>query len=291
MTTKPHENENEDRRPDGLWAFFILTYVLMLLTWGVMAVFQMRAAAATDTSTPPSAFGMVLFLLGGFSPTIAGAIMAWRVQGRDGLRDLWKRAIQFRLGGVWYLAILGLPLLVRGLQAVVFAVQGGTFVEPPFVAQPLSLIGLTIMMFLFGPLSEELGWRGFALDRLLERWNALVSSLILGVVWAFWHLPLFFIPGTGQQQMGDPILMFTGFAVEVLAMSVLLTWIYVNTARSIWGAILFHMLLNYTSNLVLMVAGGTMGLATHLTGTVVLVVLAVIVVVVSGANLRRGQHG
>jgi len=287
MTTKPHQN----RKSDSPWAFFILTYVLMFLTWGVMAVFQMRAAAATDTSTPPSAFGMVLFLLGGFSPTIAGAGLAWRVQGRDGLRDLWKRFVQFRLGGAWYLAIFGLPLLVRGLQAVVFALRGGTFVEPPFVAQPLSLIGLTIMMFLFGPFSEEFGWRGFALDRLLERWNALASSLILGVLWAFWHLPLFFIPGTGQQQMGNPVPMFTGFAVEVVAMSVLLTWLYVNTARSIWGAILFHMLLNYTSNLVLMVMGGTMGLATHLTGTVVLVVLAVIVATVSGANLKRGQYG
>jgi membrane protease YdiL (CAAX protease family) len=275
----------------GPWLFFALTYVLMLLTWGVMAVFQMGAASATDTGAPPSAFGMVLFLLGGFSPTIAGAIMAWRVEGRDGLRDLWRRFIQFRLGGAWYPAILGIPLLVRILQAVVFALRGGGFVEPPFVAQPLSLIGLTIMMFLFGPFSEEFGWRGFALDRLLARWNALRASLILGVLWAFWHLPLFFIPGTAQQQMGNPVAVFTGFAVEVVAMSVLFTWVYVNTARSIWGAILFHMLLNYTSNLVLMVTGGTMGLATHLTGTVGLVALAVIVAAVYGANLQRGQHG
>ena len=286
MTTKPHEN----RKSDSPWIFFILTYILMFLTRGVMAVFQMQAAVATDTSTPPSAFGMVLFLLGGFSPTIAGAIMAWRVQGRDGLRDLWKRSVQFRLGGVWYLAILGLPLLVRGLQAVVFALRGGTFVEPSFVAQPLSLIGLTIMMFLFGPFSEEFGWRGFALDRLLERWNALVSSLILGVLWAFWHLPLFFIPGTTQQQMGNPVPMFTGFALEVVAMSVLLTWIYANTARSIWGAILFHTALNYTGNLVLMVTDGTMGLAAHFTGTVGLAALAVIVAMVYGVNLKRGQH-
>lgn len=286
MTTKPHENE----KSDGLWTFLILTYALMLLTWGIMAVFQMHAVAATDTGAPPSALGMVLFLLGGFSPTIAGAIMAWRAQGRDGLRDLWKHFIQFKLGGAWYLAILGLPLLVRILQAVVFALRGGTFVEPPFVAQPLNLIGLTVMMFLFGPFSEEFGWRGFALDRLLTRWNALISSLILGLLWAFWHLPLFFIPGTGQQQMGSPIPMFTGFAVEVVAMSVLLTWLYVNTARSIWGAILFHMLLNYTSNLVLMVTGGTMGLAVHLTGTVGLVALAVIVAMVYGVNLKRGQH-
>jgi len=253
----------ENKKSDGLYAFFILTYALMLLTWGIMAVFQMRAAAATDTAAPPSAFGMVLFLLGGFSPTIAGAIMAWRVQGRDGLRDLWKRFIQFRLGGVWYLVvILGLPLLVRGLQAVVFALRGGTFVE-----------------------------RGFALDRLLTRWNALISSLMLGVLWAFWHLPLFFIPGTSQQQMGNPVAMFTGFAVEVVAMSVLFTWVYVNTARSIWGAILFHMALNYALNLVLMVAGGTIGLAAHLTGTVGLVALAVIVAAVYGTNLQRGQHG
>ena len=286
MTIKPRENS----KSDGLWAFFILTYVLTCLTWGVMAVFQMRAAAATDTDVPPSALGLVLFLLGGFTPTIAGAIMAWRVQGRDGLRDLWKRFIQFRLGGAWYLAILGLPLLVRGLQAAVFALRGGVFVEPPFVAQPLSLIGLTIMMFLFGPFSEEFGWRGFALDRLLERWSALPSSLILGVLWAFWHLPLFFIPGTGQQQMGNPMPMFTGFAVEVVAMSVLLTWLYVNTACSIWGAILFHMALNYTSNLLLMVTGGTIGLAVRLTGTAGLVALAIIVAMAYGVNLKRGQH-
>jgi len=271
------------------WLFFALTYVLMLLTWGVMVVFQMRAAAATDTDAPPSALGMVLFLLGGFTPTIVGAVMAWRVEGRDGLRDLWKRFVRFRLGGAWYLAILGLPLLVRGLQAVVFTLRGGTFVEPPFVAQPLSLIGLTIMMFLFGPVSEEFGWRGFALDRLLVRQNALRASLILGVLWAFWHLPLFFIPGTAQQQMGNPVAMFTGFAVEVVAMSVLLTWVYVNTARSIWGAILFHMALNYALNLVLMVVGGTMGLAAHLTGTVGLVTLALIVATVYGANLQRVQ--
>jgi len=273
------------------WLFFALTYVLMLLTWGVMAVFQMRAAAATDTDAPPSALGMVLFLLGGFTPTIAGAIMAWLVEGRDGLRDLWKRFVRFRLGGVWYLAILGIPLLVRILQAVVFALRGGGFVEPPFVAQPLSLIGLTIMMFLFGPFSEEFGWRGFALDWLLARWNALRASLILGVLWAFWHLPLFFIPGTAQQQMGNPVAVFTGFAVEVVAMSVLFTWVYINTARSIWGAILFHTALNYALNLVLIVAGGTMGLAVHLTGTVGLVALAVIVAAVYGANLQRGQHG
>jgi membrane protease YdiL (CAAX protease family) len=284
-------NSHERKEANGLWTFFILTYALMLLTWGVMAVFQMQAAAATDTGTPPSAFGMVLFLLGGFSPSIAGAIMAWRVQGRDGLRDLWRRFIQFRLGGVWYLAILGLPLLVRGLQAAAFALGGGTFVEPPFVAQPLSLIGLTIMMFLFGPFSEEFGWRGFALDRLLVRRNALMSSVILGVLWAFWHLPLFFIPGTSQQQIGNPVPMFTGFALEVVAMSVLLTWLYVNTARSIWGAILFHMALNYAQNLVLMVAGGSVGLAAHLTGTVGLVALALIVAAVYGANLQRGQHG
>ena len=128
------------------------------------------------------------------------------------------------------------------------------------------------------------------MDRLLERWNALVSSLILGVLWAFWHLPLFFIPGTTQQQMGNLVPMFTGFALEVLAMSVLLTWIYINTARSIWGAILFHTALNYMMNLVLMVTGGTMGSAAYSTGTIGLVTLAVIVAAVYGANLKRGQH-
>jgi hypothetical protein len=68
----------DDYLTNGLWAFFILTYALMLLTWGIMAVFQMRAAAATDTGAPPSAFGMVLFLLGGCcqSPCRRGKVVS-----------------------------------------------------------------------------------------------------------------------------------------------------------------------------------------------------------------------
>ncbi len=230
-----HGQRTNSIRSDGLWAFFGLTFLIMLLTWGIMAVFQIGAATATDTDAAPSALGMALFLLGGFSPSIAGAIMAWRLQGREGLRDLWKRFIQFNLGGAWYLAIIGLPLLWGTVQAIVFTLRGGVFVRPMFLDQPLSIVSIVIMIFTFGPLSEEFGWRGFGLDRVLARWNALVASLTLGVFWALWHLPLFFVLGTSQQMMGDPIPMFTAFAVEVLAMTVLFTWIYANTERSLWG--------------------------------------------------------
>ena len=171
MTIKPHENGQRD----GLWAFFILTYALMLLTWGVMTVLQMPGAAASGAGAPPSPAGLLLFLLGGFTPSIAGAILAWRTAGRGGLRDLWKRFIQFRLGRVWYLAILGLPLLVRGFQAAVFALRGGAFVVPPFVAQPLSLIGLTIMIFVAGPSPRSLAGaasRSTGCSRGGTRWQA-----------------------------------------------------------------------------------------------------------------------
>jgi membrane protease YdiL (CAAX protease family) len=100
----------------------------------------------------------------------------------------------------------------------------------------------------YGPIPEELGWRGYALDRLQRKWNALASSLVLGVIWAVWHLPIFFIRGTLLSEVVP--LWSTQFWVSmgpgILALAVVMTWIYNNTQRSILGAILFHFMMNFT---------------------------------------------
>ena len=82
---------------------------------------------------------------------------------------------------------------------------------------------------------EEIGWRGFALPRLLERWNAFTASLILGVVWALWHLPYFFF--------GMPY-SFLIYALYLLAVSVLMTWIFNHTQGSLLVAVIFHFWFN-----------------------------------------------
>jgi hypothetical protein len=101
---------------------------------------------------------------------------------------------------------------------------------------------MLLPLLILGPLSEELGWRGYALERLQARWNALVSSLILGVIWSLWHLPLFYIVGTSQYLYN---MSFLGFLVGTTTTLVLYTWAYNNTGGSIWSAVFLHWMYTY----------------------------------------------
>jgi membrane protease YdiL (CAAX protease family) len=108
-------------------------------------------------------------------------------------------------------------------------------------------LGSFLPFLILGPLSEEIGWRGYALGRLQTRWNALISSLIIGLVWALWHLPLFLMVGISQHELRLP---FVGFLVGFMANSVFYTWLYNNTKQSLWSAILLHWLYTYAAQVV-----------------------------------------
>jgi len=103
----------------------------------------------------------------------------------------------------------------------------------------LALIPTLITLF-FPAFMEELGWRGYALDRLQWRWSALVSSLILGILWAFWHTPLFFFKDTIMYNMGFGSLAFWTFIISTICPTIYLTWIFNNTNRSTLSGILWH---------------------------------------------------
>lgn len=119
-----------------------------------------------------------------------------------------------------------------------------------FLSQPLKILPFVALMIFFGPLPEELGWRGYALDRLQVKWSALASSLILGIAWALWHLPLFFIEGTYQNSLGLGTLPFWLFMMAMIPESILMTWIYNNNRRSTLSAVLFHSMINITGELI-----------------------------------------
>ena len=138
----------------------------------------------------------------------------------------------------WHLTILFVIGLATIGQLVIIRLLGYSFDLALFFSRIMFLLPLLIL----GPLSEELGWRGYALDRLQTRWNSLVSSLIVGSLWALWHLPLFHIPGTAQNLYD---LTFPGFFVGLLALSVLYTWVFNNTSSSIWSAVFFHWIYTY----------------------------------------------
>lgn len=262
-------------KSDGLGAFFLLTFGLMLATWGVLALSGLSVASTTNTDAPTSTLAMVLYLLGGFTPSIAGFIMAYRQNGREGLRDLGKRFIQFNLGLKWYLIIIAIPLVVQVGIGFVYWLQGGQFTPSELLSQPAALLATLIPVFLFGPLSEEFGWRGFAQDRVQARWGFLQGNVLLGLMWGFWHLPLFFVAGSGQQQAGNPLLVFPSYVVWVVSMTMLFAWVYNHTNRSIWGAMLFHFMNNFMAVLLLEVADMTPQFM-YLTNSVVWFILVVV---------------
>jgi uncharacterized protein len=116
-----------------------------------------------------------------------------------------------------------------------------------FLTDPLSLVPFAVVVLLFGPLPEELGWRGYALDGPSARHSALVASLILGCIWALWHWPQFFMEDSyiaGAFPVGSATF-WAGWVLPTIAPSVAYTWTYDHTGRSILSAIMFHFSTNF----------------------------------------------
>jgi len=186
------------------------------------------------------AWAIVLFLIGPFVPSLLAIYLTWKKDGVSGLRILGRRIIQFKLGWRWYGVTFLIVIAGTAGQLTINKLLDNTFDGSLFLAQ----LGSFFLLLILGPLSEEIGWRGYALDRLQTRWNALTSSLIIGLVWGLWHLPLFMIVGTSQHELGVP---FIGFLIKLTSSSVLYTWLYNNTKQSLWSAILLHWLYTYAA--------------------------------------------
>lgn len=233
-----------------LIAFFAWTLGLtFLVCWGPLAVLQIPGARAGGGGAGP---GILPFILGGFVPSFVGIALTAYTEGRTGLKRLWRRLLAFRFSLRWYLVILGISLAVGGAQLLMqWAVNGGLAVSPimeSLMGAPAAWIAFTIQILFLGPLSEEFGWRGYAQDRILARFAPLTGSLVLGAVWALWHVPLFFIPETSQSAAGQPVLQFLLFAVSVISQTVIMTWLYGRTGRSLGAMVLMHTAAGYAGS-------------------------------------------
>ena len=222
------------------YVFLVLTLALSwFVFWGPLALFKITAISfLSDDKGPWWAIG--LFLIGGFVPSLLAIFLTWKKEGLSGLRKLGQHIIQFKLGWQWYMFTFLIVIAGTAGQITINRLLGNTFNGTLFLTQ----LGSFLPLLILGPLSEEIGWRGYALPRLQTRWNALTSSVIVGVFWGLWHLPLFMMVGTSQHELGDP---FISFLIKITASSILYTWLYNNTKHSLWSAILLHWLYTYAS--------------------------------------------
>jgi len=167
-------------------------------------------------------------------PTLAAFIMTGATEGREGVGRFLRRFVLWRVGLGWYLfALIGIPLILV-LSVIVLPGALASFQGLATLAL-LPLLGLSVYAFLLGPLGEEPGWRGFALPRLQSLHGPLVGSLILGVLWGLWHLPLFFTPWNTLTTFNVVM-----FVLATTCLSIIYTWAFNNTRGSLLIAILIH---------------------------------------------------
>lgn len=256
-----------------LIAFFILTYAITWILWGT------QIALALDIKNP---LGSILNALAIFGPTLAGIILTFLLNGRQGLLDLFARLSPARAGLRWVCITLLIPFLII-IAALLIGIGMGS-PTPAKLAISVWLLPLLLeamrIFFVGGPLGEEIGWRGFALPRLLQSQNnAMKASLILGLIWGIWHAPIYAVAGTGQNDIlksgGAFLVLFPAFVIWVMGLAVIFTWLYKNTNGNLLIAILFHTVVN-TAAFFPSVIGSQFGMATLLNAGLTWVVAIIV---------------
>jgi membrane protease YdiL (CAAX protease family) len=222
-----------------LWLAFALTWVLLGPWFYVSNVVYRGDVPGWLWVLAPLAF------VGGWGPSVA-ALLTARRGGHGALRRLMSSLAIWRVPARLYLATFLLPPLVTAASLLI--VDGGPAILRRFDART-ALAGLPAAYLLalpFGPLGEELGWRGFALPRLLLRFGPVKASLLLGSIWTFWHLPMMlWSPGASMPSfMGLSVTSVAIYWVQVTSITALMTVLFLLTKGSVLIAVLAHLTFN-----------------------------------------------
>jgi membrane protease YdiL (CAAX protease family) len=219
-----------------LISFFLLAYAG---TWLVTVPLALSAnnVGLLPFGVPDGSVFFISALWVFLGPTLAAFIMTGMTEGRVGIRRLLRRYVLWRVGLRWYLVALFGPPAVILLVTIVLPGALASFRTLAPLNPLILLLTFPLILIFGGPLFEEGGWRGFALPRLQRLHGPLVGTLILGILWACWHLPLFWVKVWGTP---PTILNVVLYVPTVVFMTVVYTWLFNNTKGSILLAILIH---------------------------------------------------
>jgi membrane protease YdiL (CAAX protease family) len=252
--------DNEATKPArNILAFFILTFILSLPIYLLAFL------------VPPE-MAMLAGLLLTLVPISAALILIFSQDRSAGAKKMVSRAFDIKriTNAKWYLAIIFLWPLIFSLALALLNLIGEPVPAPvfPFIAAPFGLL-----VFFFLALFEEVGWMGYAFDPMENRWNALIASLILGLIWAVWHLPIY-IAGP------ENVVWVVGQIITLVVVRVLIVWIFNNAGKSLFAVILFHAVYNVCT-MVFPVYGSSFGPAMT---ALIAILTAVIVIILWGAE-------
>lgn len=215
-----------------LVAFFSITYAV---TW---ACFISVAAMPI-----PAPYRGLIVLLGAFAPSLVALCLTARDEGGAGVRTLLRGVVQWRVPAQWYLFAASYMAAIKLTVAVTHRAATGAW--PRLGTVPWYVIPFAIIFSTPFQAGEEIGWRGYALPRLAARFGLAGASLLLGLIWALWHLPQFFIREADTYGQS-----FFVFVLQVVALSVTIAWLWARTGRSLLLPMLLHAAVNNSKDIV-----------------------------------------
>ena len=229
-----------DETVKRLFLFLILTFFFSWSLW-IFAIFQGTSTAFLLTH--------ILYLAGVFGPSIAGVVLVLYFYTPSEKRIFIRRIFTIRHDGRLFvaIAIIIIPTLVflaRYMSGLLGLGNPSAILADLYAASPWNIFRVLFFTLLLGPVSEELGWRGFFTDSLIKKHDFFATAALTGLVWGFWHIPLFLIPGSGQNAMGIFTLGFWVFFTTPVVFSFLILILYIATGGSLAAAILVHFSVN-----------------------------------------------
>jgi membrane protease YdiL (CAAX protease family) len=212
----------------SLWLYFIIAF-----GWSWL-INSPRVLAAFEIITLNPGISTALGYIAVFGPAVGAFTMTRILSGKEGVKGLWNSGWKADFDKKWLIPAVLLMPIIGGLTVLFM-----NFVNQPIAWEyslpPALIVPIGLLIWLVGAVPEEFGWRGYALPKLLKRNNPLVASLILGIIWSLWHLPLHFIPATTQY-----VIPIWEYAAQTVLLSILYTWLYQKTRGSVLIAGVFH---------------------------------------------------
>lgn len=217
------------RYRETLLPFLMLVFLIALPFWILGALF---GSTSLPINLPLSSLSVV-------APLTAALILSFQDSGLDGVKTLLRRALDYaRIQPKgWYLPLILLMPLIALLSYLTLRLMGGPLPTPEFPIAPAIIM---FAAFFVAAIAEELGWQGYAFERLRSRWNALTAAFMLGIVWAIWHLIPFI-------QTHHSTLWIAGQCGFSVGLRVVIVWLYNNTGKSVFAAVLVHTMANLSA--------------------------------------------
>lgn len=235
LNTQPVGYKVKAFEPRNLAFFFLIVFGLHAIVWVLSTIFDLEKP--TSLIDPSVLFWVLVVVPTAIGPTLAAFLVTAITEGRPGVKALWGRFWNRNLSLKWLLVtLLSFEALRLITNLIVRTIDGQPY---PIVdtSNPFwMIIPSFLVAFITSGMAEEFGWRGYVLPRFQAKWNALTSSIVLGLIWAAWHIPGIIIPNISPLYQQN----FLEWVPGILLGSFLYTWVFNNTKGSVLAAALLH---------------------------------------------------